>query len=147
VEIERKYVLFTATRLAKRGLPNLKLAQADARSFLRESVPAGSVQAIHVYFPDPWWKKRHHKRRVFTEDFARQCARILSPGGKLHIVTDVEEYFGIMTALVSAVEGLYSLPPSQPQDPSHDLDYLTNFERKFRKEGKPIYRALYIKMS
>jgi tRNA (guanine-N7-)-methyltransferase len=143
VEIEKKYVLFTAARVAKRGLGNVRLAQADARAFLRERVPAASLQAVHVYFPDPWWKNRHHKRRVFTEEFARQCARVLSPGGKLHLVTDVEEYFLIMTGLVAAVPDLRPLPPPQPKEAEHDLDYLTNFERKFRKEGKPIYRALY----
>jgi tRNA (guanine-N7-)-methyltransferase len=64
----------------------------------------------------------------------------------LHIVTDVEEYYGSITELVNKVEGMRSLPPPQPQDPSHDLDYLTNFERKFRKEGRPIFRALYVKV-
>jgi tRNA (guanine-N7-)-methyltransferase len=143
VEIERKYALFAATRIAKRGLQNVKLANADARSFLRERVPAASVQAIHVYFPDPWWKKRHHKRRVFTEEFTRQCERLLSLGGKLHVATDVEEYFGIITGLLGAIEGLRLLPAPESREPAHDLDYLTNFERKARKEGKPIYRTQY----
>ena len=70
IEIIRKYQLFTANRLAKRELHNVRLACADARLFLRDYVPAGSVQAVHVYFPDPWWKKRHHKRRLFTAEFA-----------------------------------------------------------------------------
>ncbi len=143
VEIERKYVLFTATRIAKRGLPNVRLAYADARIFLRERVPAGSLRAVHVYFPDPWWKNRHHKRRVFTEDFVRQCSRALSPGGILHVATDVEEYFRVMAELLAAVTELRPLPPPEEHTPEHDLDYLTNFERKFRKAGKPIHRARY----
>src|SRR5262249_23458445 len=93
IEIEKKYVLFSATRMVKRKLGNVRLAHGDARSILHERVADASLQAVHVYFPDPWWKKRHHKRRVFTEEFVAQCARVLKPGGKLHVVTDVEEYF------------------------------------------------------
>src|SRR5262249_27372588 len=89
IEIIRKYQLFTATRVIKRRLANVRLACADARLLLRDCVTAGSLQAIHVYFPDPWWKKRHQKRRVFTAEFVAQCERTLRLGGRLHIATDV----------------------------------------------------------
>src|SRR5689334_16781272 len=61
IEIVRKYQLFTATRLAKRDLRNVRVACADARAFLRDRVVDRSVRALHLYFPDPWWKTRHHK--------------------------------------------------------------------------------------
>src|SRR5262249_13318231 len=77
VEISRKYQLYAATRIAKRALGNVRLAMADARSFFRNHVSPKSCQAVHVYFPDPWWKQRHLKRRVFTADFAAECERIL----------------------------------------------------------------------
>ena len=143
VEILRKYQLFTATRLAKRGLANVRLACADARTFLRDYVGPAAVQAVHAYFPDPWWKKRHHKRRVFTPDFARQAERILRPAGLLHVVTDVEDYFQLITQTVAENTRLRPVPPPAPSEAAHDLDYLTNFERKFRKEGRPIFRAAY----
>ena len=142
-EIVRKYQLFTATRLAKRGMRNVRVACADARLFLRDRVASGSVHALHVYFPDPWWKKRHHKRRLFTPEFAAECARVLRPGGRLHFVTDVEDYFHMAAGLLAAQAALRPLPPPEPGDPRHDLDYLTNFERKFRKQGKPVWRACY----
>jgi tRNA (guanine-N7-)-methyltransferase len=145
VEIVRKYQLFTATRLAKRGLRNVRVACADVRLFLPNAVAAESLQAVHIYFPDPWWKKRHHKRRVFTTEFVRQCVRVLRPGGQLHAVTDVEEYAGVMAELLAEEPALRPLPPPEGHEPSHDLDYLTNFERKFRKQGKPIYRMRYEK--
>ena len=145
IEILRKYQLYTATRLAKRGLGNVRLVKADARDFLRDRVPAGSLQAIHVYFPDPWWKKRHLKRRVFTADFAAQCQRTLRPGGRLYIVSDVEEYFSLITELIKESTRLKLLPPAEIKPPSHDLDYLTNFERKYRKEGRSVYRRVYEK--
>ncbi len=94
-------MLLTADRLARRGTANVRLACTDAQWLLRERVPAASVAAIHVYFPDPWWKKRHRKRRLFTGEFAAQCARVLPPGGKLYFVSDVAEYFAETDAMVS----------------------------------------------
>src|SRR5262249_13190243 len=134
-----------ATRMAVRERTNVRLACADAREFVRDRVPAGSLRAVHVYFPDPWWKKRHHKRRVFTPEFAAACDRMLRPGGRLHIATDVEEYFEVMTGLVAERTPLVRLPPPDEHAPAHDLDYLTNFERKARLRGQQIYRAEYEK--
>jgi tRNA (guanine-N7-)-methyltransferase len=146
IEIVRKYQLFAATRLAIRGFRNVRLALGDARLILRDCVPAASLQAIHVYFPDPWWKTRHHKRRVFTPEFAVQCARALRSGGRLQVATDVGDYFQVMTELLAQHTQLVPVPPPEPGTPAHDLDYLTNFERKFRKQGKPIYRAVYARV-
>jgi tRNA (guanine-N7-)-methyltransferase len=146
VEVERKYVLFTATRLAKRGLRNVRVACADARAFLRDRISSASLDAVHVYFPDPWWKTRHRKRRVFTEEFAAQVERVLQPGGRLHLVSDVAEYFEVMMGIQAARSGMQRLPPPDPKHPAHDLDYLTNFERKYRKEGRPIHRADYVRL-
>jgi tRNA (guanine-N7-)-methyltransferase len=140
VEIVRKYQLFTATRLAKRGFRNVRVACGDANLLLRDRVPPGSLQAIHVYFPDPWWKKRHHKRRLWTADFVALCAGALRHGGVLYSVTDVEDYAAVIAELVAAETRLRLIPPPQPGSPAHDLDYLTNFERKFRKQGRPIFR-------
>jgi tRNA (guanine-N7-)-methyltransferase len=145
VEMVRKYQLFTATRLAKRGLRNVRVACADVRQFSPRCVAAASLQAVHVYFPDPWWKKRHHKRRVFTAEFVTECVRVLRPGGQLHAATDVDEYAAVMTALLAEQPALQSMPPPSEKEPIHDLDYLTNFERKFRKQGKPIFRMSYEK--
>jgi tRNA (guanine-N7-)-methyltransferase len=145
VEIVRKYQLQTATRLAMRKLNNVRVACGDARSFFRDRVPENSLQAIHVFFPDPWWKKRHHKRRLFTAEFAELCAHRLRPGGKLHFVTDVEEYFQTVRELCRQITSWHELPPPEPKEAQHDMDYLTNFERKFRREGRPIYRTLYEK--
>jgi tRNA (guanine-N7-)-methyltransferase len=143
IEIVRKYQLLAATRLANRGIGNVRLACADARIFLRDHVAPATVQAVHVYFPDPWWKNRHRKRRVFTAKFARECERILTPGGLLHVVTDVQEYFQVIVDTISQNTALQPVPPPSPATPTHDLDYLTHFERKFRQEGRAIYRAAY----
>ncbi len=143
VEIVRKYQLYAATRFAVRELPNAKTACADAKLVLRDHVRAGSLAAVHVYFPDPWWKTRHRKRRVFTPEFAALAARSTTVGGRLHIATDVEEYFGVMTAIVHDMPAYRELPPPGENVPAHDMDYMTNFERKARKKGTPVWRAVY----
>lgn len=144
IEIVRKYQLLAATRLLDRGLTNVRVACADAGVVLRERVPPQSVAAVHVFFPDPWWKARHKKRRVFTEAFAHSVARLLQTTGRFHIVTDVEEYFGVMVGIVHAMGPVFrEVPPPPPTDAKHDMDYLTNFERRFRKQGLPIYRAMF----
>ena len=148
VEVVRKYQLYAATRLAKRQLTNVRVACADARTLLRGRVAAQSVQAVHVYFPDPWWKARHRKRRVFTPEFAHTVGTILRSGGRLWLATDVEAYHGVMAQIVRDLgPGFVELPPASPNEPRHDMDYLTNFERKFRKEGRPIYRLAYERTS
>lgn len=143
IEIVRKYQLFTATRLAKRHLRNVRVASTDARPFLRDRVASGSVQAVHCYFPDPWWKTRHHKRRVFTPEFAQQCQRILRPGGFLLVVTDVADYAQMVRETVAAHTSFPEAEPIPEHQPEHDMDYLTNFERKFRQEGRPIHRMRF----
>jgi tRNA (guanine-N7-)-methyltransferase len=101
------------------------------------------VAAVHVYFPDPWWKKRHKKRRVFTPEFAADVARVLRPGGRLHIATDVEEYFGVMTGIVRAMPAFRELAAEVSTAPVGEADYRTNFERKARLAGTPVWRAVY----
>lgn len=143
IEIVRKYQLFTANRIAKRELHNVRLACADAKWVLRDLVPAGSVQVVHVYFPDPWWKTRHHKRRLFTEEFASYCAGVLRAGGQLRVVTDVPDYADMVRQTVTGVPALIPREVPGEHAPQHDMDYLTNFERKFRQEGKPIHRLWF----
>jgi tRNA (guanine-N7-)-methyltransferase len=145
IEVFRKYQLFTATRLAKRGLRNVRLVCGDARTLVRDYFPSDSLQALHIYFPDPWWKMRHRKRRLITPEFAAECERVLQPGGRLYVVSDVADYFTVIVDLLAQRPRLHPVPPSDLQPPQHDLDYLTNFERKYRKEGRPIHRATYEK--
>ncbi|MCI0703784.1 MAG: tRNA (guanosine(46)-N7)-methyltransferase TrmB [Planctomycetia bacterium] len=144
IEIVRKFQLYAATRFAIRNLPNVKIACADAKVILRDCVPPGSVAAVHVYFPDPWWKKRHKKRRVFTPEFAADVARALAVGGRLLIASDVEEYFGVMTEIVCATGSFVERPEEvERAAPRTEAGYATNFERKAREKGTGVWRAVY----
>ncbi|GBD35873.1 tRNA (guanine-N(7)-)-methyltransferase [bacterium HR36] len=144
IELEKALVLYVATRLAKRGLRNARLIHGDARRVLPLYFPDACCQAVHVYFPDPWWKRRHKKRRLFQEDFVRHCERILQPGGQLLIASDVEEYFGVMTDLVRTQTRLQ--PAETPPAPT-DPQWMTNFERKALQEGRSVFRAAYRKVA
>lgn len=147
IEIERKYQLFTANRLAKRNRTNVRLVKGDARFLIRDRILPDSVHAIHAYFPDPWWKKRHHKRRLFNADFVASCARVLIPGGRLHIATDVPDYFAIILQLLNAEPLLKGSPSPEPCLISPDLGFQTNFERKSALEGRAAHRATFEKIN
>lgn len=145
VEIDRQHVMYVAQRLARRERRNVRVLRADARTFVPTFLPAQSLQAVHVFFPDPWWKRRHLKRRLFTAEFVGQIERLLRPGGQLNVISDVQDYFTSMQKLLAERAGLELQPPPAAKTPEHDADCLTNFERKYRQEGRPIYRASYLR--
>lgn len=147
IEYDFKEARRAARRLQKRELANVRILGADVNVVLPRYLPEACAQAVHVYFPDPWWKRRHKRRRVFNAEFLNQVARVLVPGGLLHAWTDVEEYFGVMTSLVAANPAFAPLPPPPERPAAHDMDYLTSFERKKRKLGLPIFRARWARRS
>lgn len=145
IEIAAKYARFAAAVLAKRDLHNAVVVQADALRIFKELLPEASIQAVHVYFPDPWWKKKHKKRRVMRESFLRDAERTLSSGGTLYFWTDVEEYFQTTLELIAASTALQGPINSHETPAEHDMDYRTHFERRMRQTNEPVYRAEYMK--
>ncbi len=141
IEIGRKYARFAAARLAKQSRANGRMICGDALAVFRERVPAASLAAVHVYFPDPWWKARHKKRRVMNAAFLADVERTLWPDGRLHFWTDVEEYFQTTLELITACTGLLGPLAVDEQPAQHDLDYRTHFERRMRLRGLPVYRS------
>ena len=144
IELSRKYATLCAERLAQREISNGKIWHGDARLVLTRHVPGLSLRAVHVYFPDPWWKKRHKKRRVFTDSLVTDIERTLESKGQLRVASDVEDYFRLIQSLIAAHARFQELPIHEPKEAEHPSDYLTNFERKYRIEGRPIYRADYV---
>jgi tRNA (guanine-N7-)-methyltransferase len=145
IDIAAKYARFAAARLVKRALPNAIVVNADGQRIFSELLPDSSVAAVHVYFPDPWWKARHKKRRIMNESFVRDVERTLVFGGRLHFWTDVEEYFQATLALMAAATRLDGPMPVAEQPAEHDLDYRTHFERRMRMHGEAVYRAEFRK--
>jgi tRNA (guanine-N7-)-methyltransferase len=143
VEIAAGYARLCASKLAAAGRANARIVHGDGTSLVRDRMRDACLAAVHVYFPDPWWKARHRKRRVLSETFLRQVARVVVPGGRLHVWTDVEEYFRETLALAAAT-GLFAPPVEEAaRDAEHDLDYRTHFERRTRLAGEPVWRAAF----
>jgi tRNA (guanine-N7-)-methyltransferase len=145
IELAQKYARYAAARLARIEAPNGRMIGGDALALFRDWFPDNSLAAIHVYFPDPWWKKRHKKRRVLNEQFLRHAERTLAPGGRLHFWTDVKEYYQSTLELIAATVKLTGPLPVAEKPAEHDLDYRTHFERRTRKNDEPVYRAEFRK--
>ncbi len=145
IEIAPRYARFSAAALARRGLTNAIVVVADALRVLAEIIPDESLAAVHIYFPDPWWKQRHKKRRVMCPALVRNIQRVLQPGGTLRFWTDVEEYFQTSLALLAGAAA-WEGPFEEPEVPAHgDMDYRTHFERRTRLQDAPVHRALFRK--
>jgi len=141
IEIARPYATLCAARLVRLGLSNAAMLVGDAGILVRHILADASLAATHVYFPDPWWKARHRKRRVLSADFLSHAGRAIEPGGRLYVWTDVEEYFLESLALAAAT-GSYDPPRDVVEQPAdHDLDYRTHFERRTRLAGGRVWRA------
>lgn len=146
VELSAKFANRAADRLRRSGLPNAKMLRGDAEAFLLSVVPDRSVAAVHVYFPDPWWRRKHKKRRVLNEETLAAIERILIAGGRFHFWTDVLDYYELICGQVIELTRLAG-PSYVPQRPAvHDLDYTTHFERRARRNAQPIYRAIFTKL-
>jgi tRNA (guanine-N7-)-methyltransferase len=147
IEIIHKYARFAASRLAKHGICNAKMINANGIDLFAKRIPSESVEAVHVYFPDPWWKKRHRRRRVMTEQFVADVFRALVPAGRLHFWTDVEEYFVSTLQMIAADFDFEGPIHVEEQAPLHDLDFRTHFERRVRQNDLPVHRAEFAKPS
>jgi tRNA (guanine-N7-)-methyltransferase len=122
---------YASDRLRRNNCQNTRTARAEASYFIREFVPDHSLAVVHIYFPDPWPKKRHHKRRLIQPPFLLQIQRILKPHGRLQIITDHEDYFQHIKQVIAA-------SPLKRIDYTHG-DVGTNFQRKYEREGRAFH--------
>jgi tRNA (guanine-N7-)-methyltransferase len=135
VEVHGPGVGSLLNAIEKNGLANLRVVRHDALEVLEHMVEDGSLAAIHLFFPDPWPKKRHHKRRLVQPAFATLAARKLAPGGVLHAATDWPDYADWMQQVFSAVlEPTLAGFTARPQ---------TKFEARGKRLGHPIRELFY----
>lgn len=148
IEQAGKYYRYAVDRIGRWGLKNVRIIRTDAAHFLAEFLHDESIDCFHIYFPDPWPKKRHHKRRFFCPANFEHLLRALKTGGSLRIATDHAEYFELITNLIEAnkdrLEPMGFLPAAGAK-PGEWVG--TNFERKYLKGKKPIYTIAVRKMS
>lgn len=122
-------------------LDNVRIVQHDAVEVLRDMVPPGSLAGIHVFFPDPWPKKRHHKRRLVQPDFAALAAARLAPGGYVHVATDWEEYAYRVLEVLEATAGLRNTAAGFAPRPSWRPE--TKFERRGIRLGHGVWDVIF----
>jgi tRNA (guanine-N7-)-methyltransferase len=139
IEWANWFYRYASDRLRRNGCANARMVRAEANFFLTEFIPDSSLSVLHVYFPDPWPKKRHHKRRLVQPLFLKAVERVLIAGGRLQIVTDHQGYFE--ENIEPAVRGssLQVVDYNRPGSAGEGEFVGTNFERKYRREGRPFY--------
>lgn len=131
-------------QIIAQNLSNLRVVQHDAVEVLRDMIPTNSLTGIHVYFPDPWPKKRHHKRRLIQPAFVHQLARRLAPGGYLHCATDWEEYAQQMLDVLRTEPLLSNTAATDSGfSPRPDWRPQTKFETRGLRLGHGVWDVLF----
>jgi tRNA (guanine-N7-)-methyltransferase len=139
VERARTYLQIAALRAARRGISNVRLVHTTAEDLLFRCLSEGTVAAVHVYYPDPWPKKRHHKRRFFRPANVARLADVLAAGGLLRVKTDHDDY---AAAIVEALVGEPRLVPL-PAGEAFEGIPATHFEIRYARESRPVRCLAY----
>ncbi|MEN8180631.1 MAG: tRNA (guanosine(46)-N7)-methyltransferase TrmB [Pseudomonadota bacterium] len=130
-------------RLAEQDSSNVRILQTDAMELLRRHIAPGSLQAVLLFFPDPWPKKKHHKRRIVQPEFARLVHRALKPGGILHMATDWENYAKQMLDVLSLAAGFENVAGTGNYAPRPASRTLTKFERRGQRLGHGVWDLIF----
>ena len=143
VDVHRPGVGKLLLGIDERGLNNVRVLCHDAVEVLEKSLAPGSLQRVNIYFPDPWPKKRHHKRRLIQPPFAQLVASRLATRGLLHLATDWEPYAEHMREVLHACDGLENCNSEGGYSPKPPERPLTKFEARGRRLGHGVWDLLY----
>lgn len=132
-------------QIIAQDINNVRVFQHDVMEVLTKQLAAQSLDAVYLFFPDPWPKKRHHKRRLVQHDFIHEVERVLKPGGLLHMATDWEDYAESMLAVMHAIPALHNLAGAGNYHPRPPQRPLTKFEQRGLKLGHGVWDLLYCK--
>jgi tRNA (guanine-N7-)-methyltransferase len=140
IEWANKYYRYSVDRIGRWGLKNVRIIRTDAKELVMHYVQSESVDCFHIYFPDPWPKKRHHKRRFFQEAIFDQLLRCLKFEGIINAATDHFDYFNSIKELSENYSDRVEPVDFQITAGAEPGEWAgTNFERKYLKENRPIY--------
>lgn len=140
IEWARWFWRYASDRMRRHNCANARTVRAEASFFLTEFVPTESLSVIHIYFPDPWPKARHNKRRFIQPKVVPLLHRVLRPGGRIQIVTDHKGYWEEnIEPTIRAAMGFEVVDYNRPGSANEGEFVGTNFERKYRREGRPFY--------
>ena len=146
IEYAWPYCNYAADRFRRRGLANVRMLHTDAAHFFKVCLTDASLTRVHIYFPDPWPKRKHHRRRLIQPAFLADVRRTLRIGGQLIIVTDHMDYFEHIRRVLAGASGLVETPMPRMTVPDGDGPAAvegelvgTNFERKYIAQGRAFY--------
>jgi len=127
------------------GLQNLRIYQGDAVELMRHRIPVESLSGVYLFFPDPWPKRRHHKRRLIQPEFVEMISSRLKPGGHLHVATDWQDYAEHISKTLQASPTLTNCAPSGGYSPRPDYRSLTKYEARGQRLGHGVWDIIYQK--
>ena len=136
MEVASEYFGIFVEKARRRRLANWIALRGDALALISAVLPHGFASAVHVYFPDPWPKSRHHKRRLFDPETVDLVLALLEPGGRLLFATDFLDYGAVVQEILESYPGLRVMRRDRPWDEGPR----TNYEAKYLLEGRPILR-------
>jgi tRNA (guanine-N7-)-methyltransferase len=146
VENAGEFFRHSTDRVSRHALKNVRMLYANAVEFVTYWVPENSVAIIHLYFSDPWPKARHHKRRVLQRTTLEQFHRVLQTAGEVRLVTDHDDLWKWYEELIAASDDLFARKEFAPPASAGEGEVVgTNFERKYRREGRPFHSTTLIK--
>ena len=143
IEWANKFYKYAADRMARWQMTNVRVMRTDAKHFVMHRLPPACLAALHIYHPDPWPKKRHHKRRLLTPDFVEAAICVLHPGGRLAVQTDHAEYFEQIQSVLSSRQQLAPTPFDDAEFGAAGERTETNYEVKYLREGRRIFRLAF----
>ncbi|MCU7812065.1 MAG: tRNA (guanosine(46)-N7)-methyltransferase TrmB [Candidatus Thiodiazotropha sp. (ex Notomyrtea botanica)] len=143
VEVHSPGVGHLMIKLAEHESDNVRILQTDAMMLLRNHLPTASLDRVLLYFPDPWPKKRHHKRRIVRPEFADLLQRTLKPGGVLHMATDWENYAHHMMEVLTAHPGFHNQAGAEQFSPRPASRPLTKFEQRGQRLGHGVWDLFF----
>ncbi|PIE20389.1 MAG: tRNA (guanosine(46)-N7)-methyltransferase TrmB [Neptuniibacter caesariensis] len=145
IEVHRPGVGRLLSNAEKAGLNNIRVFCDDAVEVLAQCIPDGSLSCIQLFFPDPWHKKRHHKRRIVQPDFAQTLRKKLKVGGVFHMATDWENYAEHMMDVMSAAEGYQNVAGLGQYSPQPEWRPVTKFQKRGERLGHGVWDLMFAK--
>jgi tRNA (guanine-N7-)-methyltransferase len=143
VEVHTPGVGSLLKQIEEQAIPNIRIIQHDVVEVLQHMVPESSLDGVHIFFPDPWHKKRHHKRRLIQAEFVKVLCSKLKPGGYLHVATDWQEYAEWVLEVLKAEPQLQNTAVDYADKPSYRP--LTKFENRGIKLGHGVWDMVFVR--
>ena len=145
IEVHRAGIGSLVADLHDNAVHNVRVAPFDAVEVFMTSIADNSLAGVQIFFPDPWHKKRHHKRRLIQPAFINMLVKKIKPGGFIHCATDWQEYAEHMQQVLAAEPALHNQQPDGGYSPRPDTRPLTKFEQRGQRLGHGVWDLIYIR--